>query len=136
VILKLKEDKKQVLVDARTVEDNRKLIRKRNFINFVSIIWIFIGWTLIYLGSAKENELQDFINEKIPWADYPLITDWSATYVMTIVGYVVPYFLAILIDLMEWDFAEELLFDDLQKNYYTSMFNIVLFGFLQYIDIL
>jgi hypothetical protein len=65
------------------------------------------------VGSTKEDELQDFINEKIPWANYSIITDWSATYVMTIVGYVVPYFLAILIDQMEWDFAEELLSDDL-----------------------
>lgn len=55
---------------------------------------------------------------------------------MTIVGYIVPYYLAILIDLMQWDFAEEILYDDLQKNYYTSMFNIIIFGYLQYIEVL
>lgn len=55
---------------------------------------------------------------------------------MTIVGYIVPYYLAILIDLMAWDYAEEILYDDLNKNYYTSMFNIILFAILQYIDVL
>lgn len=55
---------------------------------------------------------------------------------MTIVGYIVPYYLAILMDLMKWDFAAELLYDDLRKNYYTSMFNIIIFGSLQYIDVL
>ena len=55
---------------------------------------------------------------------------------MTIVGYCVPYFLAIIIDWMEWDFAEEVLADDLRKNYYTSMMNIIVFGVLQYVEVI
>jgi hypothetical protein len=81
---------------------------------------------IIYFGSVYENEMQDFINDKLG-VEIQFVADWSATLAMTVVNYVVPYFIGILSELQQWDFAEEFLYDSLLKNYYTSMINIIVF---------
>ena len=51
---------------------------------------------------------------------------------MTVVGYCVPWILAKVGVYSAWDFAEEALYDDLLKNYYTSMMNIIVFMLIQH----
>ena len=52
---------------------------------------------------------------------------WGATLIMTVVNYLIPWLLAFVDGLEQWDFASEALSAELWKNFYTSLLNIVFF---------
>jgi hypothetical protein len=85
-----------------------------------------LGWIIIVYSTIYEDEMKAYIVKLIK-TESEFIEEWSSTIAMTVVGYIVPWILSKLSTFSAWDFAEESLYDDLLKNYYTSMMNVIVF---------
>ena len=104
-------------------------IKKQRLISSaISGVVILFGWVLIYLGSIFEQDIQSWTLKTLGNA---FIGEWSATFIMTFVNYFIPWVLGIVGEMEEWDFAAEVLYTDLWKNYYTTMLNIIIFLWIQ-----
>lgn len=72
----------------------------------ISYILIFItlsiGWTLIILGSAEENNIQIYFKNL---TNNNFIGEWSSTLIMNILNYIIPWVLNKVDKLSSWDFA-------------------------------
>ena len=98
LILKLNTEIKEEEVAKRAQDQKRNLKIRRIILEFFSFLLLVAGWIIIYLGSIYENEMQDWINEKLG-VEIQFVADWSATLAMTVVNYIVPYFIGILSEL-------------------------------------
>ena len=71
-----------------------------------SFILIFIalsiGWTLITLGSVKEDNIQVYFKN---FTNNNFIGEWSSTLIMNILNYIIPWVLHKIDKLSSWDFA-------------------------------
>jgi len=71
-----------------------------------SFILIFIalsiGWTLITLGSVKEDNIQAYFKN---FTNNNFIGEWSSTLIMNILNYIIPWVLHKIDKLSSWDFA-------------------------------
>jgi hypothetical protein len=74
---------------------------KRNIANLLSALTLIVGWVLIYLGTQYESEMQDWF---LVNTGNGFIGEWSATLIMTIVNYVIPWILSHIAELENWDF--------------------------------
>lgn len=72
----------------------------------ISYILIFItlsiGWTLIILGSAEENNIQIYFKNL---TNNNFIGEWSSTLIMNLLNYIIPWVLNKVDKLSSWDFA-------------------------------
>ena len=50
---------------------------------------------------------------------------------MTFVNYFIPFLIKFASEYEEWDFMSEIIYTDLWKNFYTSMFNMIFFILVQ-----
>ena len=100
----------------------------------IQVFIVIVGWIVIAFGSIYETNIQEFF--RINLAKFSpkfalFIGEWSATLIMTLVNYLIPWIIGFTQSLEKWDFAEEELKADLIKNYYTAAFNIVIFMAIQ-----
>ena len=135
VVLKLREDVKKEEIQQRTKQEIRTIQGRRVLVFLISSFWIVLGWITIIYSTIYEDELKELINT-LSGAESDFLQEWSATITMTAVGYIVPWILGKLSAFSAWDFAEEALYDDLLKNYYTSMMNIIVFMIIQHRNLL
>ena len=131
MMLMLREQKIKRDIQFRSDRQKTSLRNQRILVNCVSAVWIALGWIAIYYSTFYENEMGDWVNERFGLTGN-FFQEWTATLIMTIVGYIVPYILGKLSNYSRWDLAEESLYDDLWKNFYTMILNITLFGIVQF----
>ena len=65
LVFKLQAEQKEVEVGSRTKFEMRKLKARRAILEFFSFVLLVAGWVIIYFGSVYENEMQDWINDKL-----------------------------------------------------------------------
>jgi len=58
----LKEEKIKEVVKRRSSQQNRIITIKRYVVAFLSVLWLFVGWALIYFGAVYENEMNDWVS--------------------------------------------------------------------------
>ena len=133
MLLLLKESLIKDKVDKRTEKQWNTIYAKRRLAKIISIVILIFGWSLIWLGSYYENQIQDFFLNEFGNAFFG---EWSSTLVMTIVNYLIPWMISKVSYLENWDFASEELYTDLWKNYFTTMLNIIFFLAIQVSDYL
>ena len=100
----LKEDIIRDEVKKRTPSQKRMINNKRRLAMAISGVIILFGWGLIYAGAIYENDIGDWFNEM---TGISFIGDWGATLVMTFVNYFIPWLIAMVDELENWDFASE-----------------------------
>jgi hypothetical protein len=61
-------------------------------VNILGSFFILAGWIAIVYSSFYEEELGDIVNEFFG-LDGNFFEEWSATLIMTVVGYLIPYIL-------------------------------------------
>jgi hypothetical protein len=127
MLLLLKEAIIQDEVNKRTPIQWKVLYFRRRIALFFTAIILCFGWALIYLGAYYENDLQDFFLVKL---NSDFLGQWSATFIMTVVNYLIPWLLSFVSPLEAWDFAAEELTTELWKNYYTTALNIIFFLYI------
>lgn len=131
VLLKKEEDQIRIEVRKRPIWKVRRLRAKRFWLIILSIIFVLIGWAIIYLGAYYEDQMKAFFENQLQIHNTKLV-EWMPAFAAGFSGYLVPYLLGLLTDREEWDFAEEILYSSLRKNYWCSIFNILVFLGLQY----
>ena len=132
IVLLLKEDLIREKVTKRSSDEKRLIKIKRNIALVLNLFVLILGWSLIWLGTVKEQDMMDFFEAT---TGVKFIGDWSATVIMTFVNYFIPWVLSIVGVLEQWDFSSEEIYANLWKNYYTTMLNIVFFLVLNIQDV-
>jgi hypothetical protein len=97
----------------------------------MTIVVLLFGWGLIYAGAIYEGNIQDYFRSL---GANEFFGEWSATVIMTFVNYFIPSVIGKISKLEAWDFAFEILYADLWKNFYTSLINLIFFMGIQLVS--
>ena len=77
--------------------------------------------------------MKEYFAEQFNMGDSKQVVEWFPAVAAGLSGYFVPILLEKLTDREDWDFAEERLWSSLFKNYWCSIFNILVFIYIQYL---
>jgi len=113
-------------IKLRSNEDIWKIRFKRVGTTCLSLFLLLLGWFGIAYLSVYENEIQTEFSKV-----NTLVGSWAGTFFVTIINYVIPWLLALITELEQWDFAHDRIKNEVWRTYLAGILNNVIYALIQ-----